>query len=136
MKHPPTKDDICDFVANACRSKTNHTLYLGTVSFEVALKIKKHIPLTLTNYEIIIDEEHIRHVKNRHQEDLEYICLITEIIDDFDRIFKSIEPNRRTKKTEIFIVFEKKYDNGVIKLVKLRNMKDKALSLKTIFIKD
>jgi len=98
MKRPPTKDDICDFVANACRSKTNHTLYLGTVSFEVALKIKKHIPLTLTNYEIIIDEEHIRHVKNRHQEDLEYICLITEIIDDFDRIFKSIEPNRRTKK--------------------------------------
>jgi len=75
-------------------------------------------------------------VKNRHQEDLEYICLITEIINNFNRIFKSIEPNRRTKKTEIFIVFEKKYDNGVIKLVKLRNMKDKALSLKTIFIKD
>ncbi len=136
MKQAPTKDDICDFVTNACRSKTNHTLYLGIISLEIALKIKKHVPLTLTNYEIIIDEEHIRHVKNRHQEDLGYICLITEIINDFDRIFKSIEPNRRTKKTEIFIVFEKKYDNGVIKLVKLRNMKDKALSLKTIFIKD
>ncbi|PHS35433.1 MAG: hypothetical protein COB07_13180 [Sulfurovum sp.] len=136
MRQSPTKDDICDFVTNAYRSKTNNALYLGSISLDVALKIKKYVPLTLTNYEIIIDEEHIRHVKNRHQEDLEYICLITDIINNFDRIFKSIEPNRRTKKTEIFIVFEKKYDNGIVKLVKLRNMKDKVLSLKTIFIKD
>jgi len=132
----PTKDEICDFVTAACSSKTNDKLYLGTITLDVALKIKKYVPVTLTNYEIIIDEEHIRHVRNRHQEDLEYICLISEIIMSFDRVFKSIEPNRRTQKTEIFIVFEKKYDNGIVKLVKLRNMKDKALSLKTIFIKD
>ncbi|MEA3419380.1 MAG: hypothetical protein U9Q90_08275, partial [Campylobacterota bacterium] len=136
MKRPPTKDDICDFVANACRSKTNHTLYLGTVSFEVALKIKRYVPLTLTSYDIHIDEEHVRHIKNRHKEDLEYICLISEIITNFDCVFKSIEPNRRTKKTEVFLVFEKKYNEDVVKLVKLRTMKDKTLSLKTIFIKD
>ena len=132
----PTKDKICDFVTTACSSKTNNKLYLGTIPLEVALKIKKYVPLTLTNYEIIIDEEHIRHVRNRHQEDLEYICLISEIIISFDHVFKSIEPNRRTRKTEIFVVFEKKYDNGTVKLVKLRDMKDKSLSLKTIFRKD
>ncbi len=132
----PTKDEICDFVTAACSSKTNNRLHLGTITLEVALKIKKYVPLTLTNYEIIIDEEHIRHVRNRHQEDLEYICLISEIIISFDHVFKSIEPNRRTRKTEIFVVFEKKYDNGTVKLVKLRDMKDKSLSLKTIFRKD
>jgi len=132
----PTKYEICTFVTSACNSKTNHTFYLGKITFEASLKIKKYVPVTLTDYEIIIDEEHVRHVKNRHQKDLEYICLISEIIISFDRVFKSVEPNRRTKKTEIFIVFEKKYDSGVIKLVKLRNMKDKSLTLKTIFIKD
>ncbi len=132
----PTKDEICNFVTSACSSKTNHTFHLGKITFETALKIKKHVPVTLTNYEIIIDEEHVRHVRNRHQEDLEYICRISEIIINFDRVFKSVEPNRRTKKTEIFIVFEKKYDSGVVKLVKLRNLQDKALTLKTIFIKD
>ncbi len=132
----PTKDEICTFVTSACNSKTNHTFYLGKITFEASLKIKKYIPVTFTDYEIIIDEEHVRHVKNRHQEDLEYICLISEIIINFDRVFKSVEPNRRTKKTEIFIVFEKKYNSDIIKLVKLRNMKDKSLTLKTIFIKD
>jgi len=65
-----------------------------------------------------------------------YICLISEIINAFDKVTKSIEPNRRTKKTEIFVVFEKKYDDGTVKLVKLRNLIDKSLSLKTIFRKD
>ena len=132
----PTKDEICTFVTKTCTSKTNHTLYLGKITFEVSLKIKRYLPVTLTDYEILINEEHVRHVRNRHKEDLDYICLITEIIINFDRVFKSVEPNRRTKKTEIFIVFEKKYARGVVKLVKLRNLKDKALTLKTIFIKD
>jgi len=132
----PSKDEICNFVASACSSKTNDKLYLGTINLEVALKIKRYVPLTLTCYDIHIDEEHVRHVKNRHKEDLEYICLISEIITNFDSVFKSIKPNRRTKKTEVFLVFEKKYNDGVVKLVKLRTMKDKTLSLKTIFIKD
>jgi len=132
----PSKDEICNFVASACSSKTNDKLYLGTINLEVALKIKRYVPLTLTSYDIHIDEEHVRHVKNRHKEDLQYICLISEIITNFDSVFKSIEPNRRTKKTEVFLVFEKKYNDGVVKLVKLRTMKNKTLSLKTIFIKD
>jgi len=119
-----------------CTSNANEKLYLCTITLEVAQRIKKSIPFTLTVYEIVIDEEHVRHVKNRHKKDLEYICLISEIITSFDRVFKSIEPHRRTKKTEVFLVFEKKYNDGVVKLVKLRTMKDKTLSLKTIFIKD
>ena len=132
----PTRDEICNFVTNACSSNTNQKLYLCTVTSEIAICIKKYIPFTLNNYHIFIDEEHIRHVKNGHKEDLKYICLISEIITSFDKVSKSIEPNRRTKKTEIFIVFEKKYDNDTVKLVKLRNLKDKELSLKTIFRKD
>ena len=62
--------------------------------------------------------------------------MIQEIVNNFDSVSKSIEPNRRTKKTEIFVVFEKKYDDGTVKLVKLRNLVEKSLSLKTLFRKD
>jgi len=131
-----TRDEICNFVESACCSSTNDSLYLCDINLETALKIKKHIPFTLTDYQIVITEEYVRHVKNRHKEDLNYICLITEIINSFDKVTKSIELNRRTKKTEIFVVFEKKYDNGTVKLVKLRNLMGKSLSLKTVFRKD
>ncbi len=131
-----TKDEICDFVHLSCQSRSNNELYICSIDIKIAQKIKKFIPFTLTNYQVIITEEYVRHVKNRHKEDLEYICLIAEIINSFDKVSKSIEPNRRTKKTEIFVVFEKKYDDGTVKLVKLRNLIDKSLSLKTIFRKD
>ena len=85
---------------------------------------------------MLITEEYVRHVRNGHKDDLEYICLIPEIISNFDRVSKSIEPNRRTKRTEIFVVFEKRYSNDIVKLVKLRDMRKKCLSLKTIFRKD
>jgi len=131
-----TKDEICNFVHSACQSRSNNELYICSINIEIAQKIKKTIPFTLTNYQVIITEEYVRHVKNRHKEDLEYICLIAEIISSFDKVSKSIEPNRRTKKTEIFVVFEKKYDDGTVKLVKLRNLVGKSLSLKTLFRKD
>jgi len=35
---------------------------------------------------------------------------------------------------EIFIVFEKKYDDDIVKSVKLRDLYKKSLVLKTIFI--
>jgi len=132
---PPTREEICTFVKNATTSRTNEELYLCSIDIQTSQRIKKNIPFTLTNYRVIITEEYIRHVKNRHKEDLEYICLISEIINSFDRVSKSIEPNRRTKKTEIFVVFEKKYDDGTVKLVKFRDMIRKTLSLKTLFIK-
>ena len=132
---PIKKEEICTFVKEATTSNTNKELHLCNIDIQTAHKIKKNIPLTLTDYKIIITEEYIRHVRNRHQEDLEYICLITEIVSSFDIVSKSIEPNRRTKKSEIFVVFEKKYDDGTVKLVKLRDMRQKSLSLKTLFIK-
>ena len=131
----PTRDEICIFVEEAITSRTNRVLHLSNIDFKTAQEIKRNIPFTLTNYKVIITEEYIRHVQNRHQEDLKYICLISEIISSFDKVSKSIEANRRTKKTEIFVVFEKKYDDGTVKLVKFRDMRQKTLSLKTLFIK-
>jgi len=132
----PTKEDICTFVKNACSSTSNSELYLCTIDSDTAQRIKKIIPITLTNYDVVITEEYVRHVRNGHKDDLGYICLIPEIISDFDRVSKSIEPNRRTKRTEIFVVFEKRYSDDTVKLVKLRDMRKKCLSLKTIFRKD
>jgi len=130
-----SREEICIFVEEALSTKTNRKLYICSINLTTALKIKKFIPFSLVDYKITITEEYIRHVKNRHKEDLEYICLISEIISSFDKVSKSIEPNRRTKKTEIFIVFEKKYDDATVKLVKFRDMREKSLSLKTLFIK-
>jgi len=132
----PTKEEICAFVRYACSSNSNSELYLCTINSSTAQKIKQIIPITLTNYDVIITEEYVRHVRNGHKDDLEYICLIPEIISNFDRVSKSIEPNRRTKRTEIFVVFEKKFSDDTVKLVKLRDMRKKYLSLKTIFRKD
>ena len=132
----PTKDEICNFVTKACTTTTNEKLYLCTVSFETALRIKKFIPLTLTNYQVFITERYVRHVRNGHRDDLDFICLIPELITSFDSIHKTIEQNKRTKKVEVCIIFEKKYDNDIVKLVKLRDIFKKSLSLKTIFRKD
>ncbi|QOR61390.1 hypothetical protein ACM66Z_08035 [Sulfurovum sp. ST-21] len=132
----PTKEEICAFVKHACSSNSNSELYLCTINSSTAQKIKQLIPMILTNYDVIITEEYVGHVRNGHKDDLEYICLIPEIISNFDRVSKSIEPNRRTKRTEIFVVFEKRYSDNTVKLVKLRDMRKKCLSLKTIFRKD
>ena len=132
----PTKEEICTFVKNACHSNSNRSLNICCIDLQTAQRINQVIPLTLTGYEVIITEEYVRHVKNGHRADLEYICLIEEIITDFDTVNKSIEPNRRTKRTEVFVVFEKHYEDGTVKLVKLRDMRHKALSLKTLFKKD
>lgn len=132
----PTKDEICNFVTKACTTTTNEKFYLCTVDLETALKIKKTIPLTLTNYQVIITERYVRHVRNGHHNDLDFICLIPEIIKSFDSIHKTTEQNRRTKKIEICVIFEKKYDNDTVKLVKLRDIFKKSLLLKTIFRKD
>ncbi len=132
----PSKEEICTFVEEACRATTNEKLHLCTIDFETAQKIKKSIPLTLAGYQVIITERYVRHVKNGHKEDLNYICLIPEIIKSFDSIHRTVEPNSRTRKTEICIIFEKKYADDTVKLVKLRDMFRKSLQLKTIFRKD
>ncbi len=127
----PTKDEICAFVNRARTSRTNHALTLCRIDLGTSLKI----PLTLNGYYVVITEEYVRHVKNGHKYDVDYICLIPEIIAHFDTVSKTIEPNRRTGRTEIFVVFEKKYPDGTVKLVKLRDMREKILSLKTLFRK-
>jgi len=131
----PTKDEICNFVIKACTTTTNEKFYLCTVDLETALKIKKSIPLTLTNYEVVITERYVRHVRNGHHDDLNFICLIPELIKSFDSVHKTSEQNQRTKKIEICVIFQKKYDNDIVKLVKLRDIFNKSLSLKTIFRK-
>jgi hypothetical protein len=121
----PKKEEICAFVKSACSSDSNNELYLCSIDSITAQRIKQIIPITLTNYDVIITEEYVRHVKSGHKDDLKYICLIPEIISNFDRVSKSIEPNRRTKRTEIFVVFEKQYSDGTIKFVKLRDIRKK-----------
>jgi len=61
-----TKDEICNFVESACQTTSNNKLYLCSINLEIAQKIKRFIPFTLTNYQVIITEEYVRHVKNRY----------------------------------------------------------------------
>lgn len=65
----PTQDEICTFVTKACITTTNEKFYLCSITPDIALRIKQSIPFTLTSYDVIIDEEHVRHVRNRHKED-------------------------------------------------------------------
>lgn len=96
----PTKDEICDFVMRACHSTTNRTLCICSIDRELADKIKLSVPSTLTDYQVIITERYVRHVKNGHRADLEYICLIPELLYSFDSVSKTMEPNKRTKNSK------------------------------------
>lgn len=87
----------------------------------------------LLNWRFIIQEEYIRHVKNKHEEDLYYLSKIPEILNSFSSIEKSLTRNTQTGQTDVSLVFRKKFDDGVVRMLALRVIKSKILSFKTLF---
>ena len=80
----------------------------------------------------IIQEEYIRHIKNGHKEDLFLLPKLPEILNNFSSVEKSIIKNRRGQ-TEVSLLFRKKFEDGIVRMVALRIIEDKVLSLKTFF---
>ncbi len=97
---------------------------------------KNIIPLNMVGYKCVISSHSIRHIKRGHPNDLNYICEIVEILENFTKVEKSLTKCQKTKATLVSLEFYKKFDNDMVKLVKLKVHREKRLELKTLFVKD
>ena len=127
------KKDLTDFINVALNSKSRDKILTIDI-FDTTIKnIKDATKLNISKYKFIIQEEYIRHIKNRHIEDLPYLIEIPNILNNFDEVEKSITRNSQTGQNEVSLVFRKKLNDNKIQMVALRIMNNKILSLKTLF---
>ena len=71
-------------------------------------KKKKKINFLKKNYVCIIKSHDVRHVKKRHPDDINYICEIPEIIENFYSVKKSITKDFKRGSSLINLEFCKK----------------------------
>ena len=121
-----------EFIENALNSTSLEKKYELEITEKACKAIKKHTNLNICEYNFIIQEEYVRHIKNGHKEDLFLLPKLPEILNNFSSVEKSIIKNRRGQ-TEVSLVFRKKFEDGVVRMVALRIIEDKVLSLKTFF---
>ena len=120
------------FIEDALCSNTLEKTFELEISEEACQAIKKHTNLNICKYKFIIKEEYIRHIKNGHKEDLYLLPKLPDILNNFSHVEKSIIRNRRGQ-TDVSLVFKKRFDDGTIRMVALRVIEKKVLSLKTFF---
>ena len=87
-------------------------------------------------YKFILKEEYVRHIYNGHSVDFDYLYRLPEILDSFTHVEKSIIRNKQTGQNDVNLVFRKTFDNDVVRMVALQIMRQKILSLKTLFRPD
>lgn len=121
-----------EFIEIALNSKSLEKKFELKITDEACKAIKKHTNLDICKYKFIIQEEYIRHIRNGHKEDLFLLPKLPEILNNFSSVEKSIIKNRRGQ-TEVSLVFRKKFEDGIVRMVALRIIEDKVLSLKTFF---
>jgi hypothetical protein len=129
-------DNLDKFIKIALQSKGKSKIFSLNILSTAIQKIKIDIKLNISNYKFIIKEEYIRHIKNKHLEDLEYIVEIPNILNNYDEVEKSIIRNNQTGQNEVSLVFRKQINNNNIQMVALRIYHNKILSLKTLFTID
>lgn len=122
-----------EFIDFALKSNSTTEVFELKIKEEACKSIKKHTKLNICTYKFIIQEDYIRHVKNNHEEDLYYLSKIPEILNSFNSVEKSLTRNTQTGQTDVSLVFKKKFDDGIIRMVALRIIRTKILSLKTLF---
>jgi len=132
----PTRDEICIFVEISISDKQ----YNEKIIFELPLitieRVKKKLPFNMIGYRCSISSHAVRHIKKGHPNDLEYICEVIDILENFSKVEKSLIRCNKTGGNLVNLEFYKKFDNNIIKLVKLKISREKILELKTLFVKD
>lgn len=124
-----TLEEFIEIALNSTSLEKKHEL---EITEKACRAIKKHTNLDICKYKFIIQEEYIRHIRNGHKEDLFLLPKLPEILNNFSSVEKSIIKNRRGQ-IEVSLVFRKKFEDGIVRMVALRIIEDKVLSLKTFF---
>lgn len=132
-----SKKEICNFVEQAISDKQfNEELYFS-LSAQTIKRVKEILYFDLNAYKAVISSHSIRHIKKGHPQDIGYICEITDILQTFSKVQKSITKDHKTGASLVSLEFYKRYDNNkIVKFVKLKIHKEKRLELKTLFVKD
>lgn len=132
----PTRDEICIFVETSIANKQYNEKIIFDLSLKTIKRVKKKLPFDMIGYKCSISSHAIRHIKKGHPNDLEYICEIIDILENFSKVEKSLTKCNKTGSTLVSLEFYKKFDNDMVKLIKLKVHKEKRLELKTLFVKD
>jgi len=128
------RDQICELIHNSIENKQYNEEIVFDIPVKTIKRLKGILHFNMNGYKCTISSHSIRHIKRGHPKDLSYICEIPIIIQDFDRVEKSITKDKKTGATLVSLEFYKKYSNGIVKLVKLKVHIKKRLELKTLFI--
>jgi len=134
--NPPTKEELCIFVEKSIRNKQYNEEIIFPLPIVTIERVKKKLPFNMMGYQCAISSHSIRHIKKGHPDDLDYICEIIEILENFTKVEKSLTRCPITRANLVSLEFYKKFDNDMVKLVKLKVHREKRLELKTLFVKD
>ena len=134
--NPPTREEICIFVENSLSNKQYNDELSFRLSDSSINRIKKKLPFSMFGYLCIISSHSVRHIQKRHSKDLKYICEISDILENFSKVEKSLTKCTKTGGTLVSLEFYKTLDNNVVKLVKLKVHREKRLELKTLFVRE
>jgi len=104
-----------------------------SITTEACKSIQKATKLNICSYQFIIEEEYVRHIKNYHEKDLHLLNQLPNILNHFTHVEKSLTRNTRTGSTDVSLVFRKKIDDDTVQMVALRILKNKRISLRTLF---
>ena len=132
----PTRYEICIFVETSITNKQYNEEIIFELPFKTIERVKKKLPFNMIGYQCSISSHAVRHVKKGHPNDLEYICEIVDILENFSQVKKSIIRCTKTGGNLVNLEFYKKFDNDIVKLVKLKINREKILELKTLFVID
>jgi len=132
----PTRDEICIFVETSISDKQYNDRIIFQLPLITIERVKKKLPFNMIGFKCAISSHAIRHIKKGHPNDIKYICEIIEILENFSKVQKSLVRCNKTGVTLVNLEFYKKFDNDVVKLVKLKVNREKVLELKTLFVKD
>ena len=132
----PTRDEICIFVKTSISNKQYNEQIIFQLPQITIDRVNKKLPFNMIGYKCSISSHAVRHIKKGHPNDLEYICEIIDILESFSKVQKSLIRCNKTGATLVNLEFYKKFDNDIVKLVKLKVNREKVLELKTLFVKD
>ncbi len=129
-------EEICRFVEKSISNKQYNDELIFSLSSKTIQRVKEILYLDLSEYKCIISSHSVRHIKKSHPSDIKYICEIIKILQTFSKVKKSIVRDNKTGANTVSLEFYKKYENRMVKLVKLKVHREKRLELKTLFMKD
>ena len=130
------REQICEHVNKSISNKQYTDELIFPIPDRTVKRVKAILHFNMQDYNCVIKSHNVRHVHKGHPDDVEYICEIPDIIQKFHRVNKSIVKDKKTGANLVNLEFYKKYENNIVKLVKLKIHADRRLELKTIFIQD